>query len=108
MALARKSFGYGQIDTGSITQEEIANATGISIRTLRDKVKELESLGFVRIEGPNTYRGGGGSYACKYFPDFPSGYGYINTKKTKTVEEQTSTTGSVSEEKVSFSKGIDF
>jgi hypothetical protein len=83
MALVRRSFGYGQRSTLRTTQIEIAMAVGISERTFRDGIKELECLGLLKIENPNLYKKGGGSDACAYSPVFPSGYGKLYFKDDK-------------------------
>ena len=77
MAIVHRSFGYGKIETNAISQEELAKASAISIRSLRDKLKILEQINVLTIKPRNTYRSGGGSYACLYRPEFPTGYGFI-------------------------------
>ena len=77
MAIVHRSFGYGKIETNEISQEELAKASAISVRSLRDKLKILEQMNVLTIKSKNTYRSGGGSYACLYRPDFPTGYGFI-------------------------------
>ena len=39
MAIVRRSFGYGKKYTDRISQEELAKASAITSRTLRDKIK---------------------------------------------------------------------
>lgn len=77
--IVRRSFGYGKKLTNRIKQEELAKASGISIRTFRDKIKILQETGHVKIIPPDTYVQGGGSTACMYAPHYPEGYGYVYT-----------------------------
>ena len=80
MAIVHRSFGYGKLETNAISQEELAKASAISVRSLRDKLKILEQMKILNIKSKNTYRTGGGSYACIYCPDFPRGYGKLYLK----------------------------
>lgn len=80
MALVRRSFGYMQRSTLRTTQLELVEAIGISERKFRDDVRELESLGLMKIENPNLYKKGGGSDPCAYSPVFPRGYGQLKFK----------------------------
>lgn len=80
MAIVRRSFGYGKKYTDRISQEELAKASAITSRTLRDKLKILEEMKMVVVIPPNTYIKGGGSASCAYAPDFPRGYGKIYIK----------------------------
>ena len=77
MAIVRRSFGYGKKYTYRISQEELAKASAITSRTLRDKIKILEEMKMVTVIPPDTMRKGGGSTSCAYAPDFPRGYGKI-------------------------------
>ena len=80
MAIVRRSFGYGKKVTNRISQEELAKASAITSRTLRDKIKILEEMKMVTVIPPDTMIKGGGSTSCAYAPDFPRGYGKIYTK----------------------------
>ena len=80
MAIVRRSFGYGKKYTNRISQEELAKASAITSRTLRDKLKILEEMKMVVVIPPDTYIKGGGSASCAYAPDFPRGYGKIYIK----------------------------
>lgn len=88
MALVRRSFGYMQRSTLRTTQIEIATDIGISDRTFRDGVRELESLGLIKIENPNLYKKGGGSDPCAYSPVFPAGYGKLYFKDTSSGSDK--------------------
>ena len=77
MAIVRRSFGYGKKYTDRISQEELAKASAITSRTLRDKIKILEEMKMVIVIPPDTMIKGGGSTSCAYAPDFPRGYGKI-------------------------------
>ena len=77
MAIVRRSFGYGKKYTDRISQEELAKASAITSRTLRDKLKILEEMKMVVVIPPDTYIKGGGSASCAYAPDFPRGYGKL-------------------------------
>ena len=80
MAIVRRSFGYGKKSTNRISQEELAKASAITSRTLRDKLKILEEMKMVVVIPPDTYIKGGGSASCAYAPDFPRGYGKLYLK----------------------------
>ena len=80
MAIVRRSFGYGKKYTDRISQEELAKASAITSRTLRDKLKILEEMKMVVVIPPDTYIKGGGSTSCAYAPDFPRGYGKLYFK----------------------------
>ena len=80
MAIVRRSFGYGKKYTDRITQEELAKASAITSRTLRDKIKILEEMKMVIVIPPDTMIKGGGSASCAYAPDFPRGYGKLYFK----------------------------
>ena len=80
MAIVRRSFGYGKKYTNRISQEELAKASAITSRTLRDKIKILEEMKMVTVIPPNTKIKGGGSTSCAYAPDFPRGYGKVYTE----------------------------
>ena len=80
MAIVRRSFGYGKKYTDRISQEELAKASAITSRTLRDKLKILEEMKMVVVIPPDTYIKGGGSTSCAYAPDFPRGYGKLYLK----------------------------
>ena len=80
MAIVRRSFGYGKKYTNRISQEELAKASAITSRTLRDKIKILEEMEMVTVIPPDTMIKGGGSTSCAYAPDFPRGYGKIYFK----------------------------
>ena len=88
MAIVHRSFGYGKIETNEISQEELAKASAISVRSLRDKIKILEQMNIITIKSKNTYRSGGGSYACLYRPDFPTGYGFIKQFDTNSKSSE--------------------
>ena len=88
MALARRSFGYMQRSTLRTTQVELIEAIGISERKFRDDVRELESLGLIKIENPNLYKKGGGSDPCAYSPVFPTGYGKLYFKDTSSGSDK--------------------
>ena len=77
MAIVRRSFGYGKKVTNRISQEELAKASAITSRTLRDKIKILEEMKMVTVIPPDTMIKGGGSTSCAYAPDFPRGYGKL-------------------------------
>ena len=77
MAIVHRSFGYGKLETNEISQEELAKASAITSRTLRDKLKILEEMKMVVVIPPDTYIKGGGSASCAYAPDFPRGYGKL-------------------------------
>ncbi len=80
MAIVRRSFGYGKKYTDRISQEELAKASAITSRTLRDKIKILEEMKMVTVIPPDTMIKGGGSTSCAYAPDFPRGYGKLYYK----------------------------
>ena len=80
MAIVRRSFGYGKKTTNRISQEELAKASAITSRTLRDKIKILEEMKMVTVIPPDTMIKGGGSTSCAYAPDYPRGYGKIYIK----------------------------
>ena len=80
MAIVRRSFGYGKKVTNRISQEELAKASAITSRTLRDKIKILEEMKMVIVIPPDTMIKGGGSTSCAYAPDFPRGYGKLYLK----------------------------
>ena len=80
MAIVRRSFGYGKKSTNRISQEELAKASAITSRTLRDKIKILEEMKMVIVIPPDTNIKGGGSTSCVYAPDFPRGYGKLYLK----------------------------
>ena len=80
MAIVRRSFGYGKLYTDRISQEDLAKASAITSRTLRDKLKILEEMKMIKIIQPNTMIKGGGSTSCAYAPDYPRGYGKIYFK----------------------------
>ena len=80
MAIVRRSFGYGKKVTNRISQEELAKASAITSRTLRDKLKILEEMKMVVVIPPDTHIKGGGSASCAYAPDFPRGYGKLYLK----------------------------
>ena len=80
MAIVRRSFGYGKKYTDRISQEELAKASAITSRTLRDKIKILEEMKMVTVIPPDTMIKGGGSTSCAYAPDFPRGYGKVYSK----------------------------
>ena len=80
MAIVRRSFGYGKKVTNKISQEELAKASAITSRTLRDKLKILEEMKMVTVIPPDTMIKGGGSTSCAYAPDFPRGYGKVYTE----------------------------
>ena len=80
MAIVRRSFGYGKTVTNRISQEELAKASAITSRTLRDKIKILEEMKMVTVIPPDTMIKGGGSTSCAYAPDFPRGYGKLYLK----------------------------
>ena len=89
MAIVRRSFGYGKKVTNRISQEELAKASAITSRTLRDKIKILEEMEMVTVIPPDTMIKGGGSTSCAYAPDFPRGYGNIYTKDDKKESSNT-------------------
>ena len=80
MYFVRYSFGYGKKVTNRISQEELAKASAITSRTLRDKIKILEEMKMVTVIPPDTMIKGGGSTSCAYAPDFPRGYGKLYSK----------------------------
>ena len=80
MAIVRRSFGYGKKYTDRISQEELAKASAITSRTLRDKIKILEEMKMIIVIPPDTMIKGGGSTSCAYAPDFPRGYGKLYLK----------------------------
>ena len=80
MAIVRRSFGYGKKVTNRISQEELAKASAITSRTLRDKIKILEEMKMVTVIPPDTMIKGGGSTSCAYAPTYPKGYGKVYLK----------------------------
>ena len=80
MAIVRRSFGYGKKYTDRISQEELAKASAITSRTLRDKIKILEEMKMVTVIPPDTMIKGGGSESYAYAPCYPKGYGKLNFK----------------------------
>ena len=80
MAIVRRSFGYGKKVTNRISQEELAKASAITSRTLRDKIKILEEMKMVTVIPPDTMIKGGGSESYAYAPCYPKGYGKLNFK----------------------------
>lgn len=95
MAIVRRSFGYGKKVTNRISQEELAKASAITSRTLRDKIKILEEMKMVTVIPPDTMIKGGGSTSCAYAPDFPRGYGKVYTEDDI---KKSSSTGSKKQE----------
>ena len=92
MAIVRRSFGYGKKSTNRISQEELAKASAITSRTLRDKIKILEEMKMVIVIPPDTMIKGGGSTSCAYAPDFPRGYGKLYLKDD--IQKESSNTKS--------------
>ena len=86
MAIVRRSFGYGKKYTDRISQEELAKASAITSRTLRDKLKILEEMKMVTVIPPDTMIKGGGSTSCAYAPDFPRGFGEVKFKDSSKQE----------------------
>ena len=97
MAIVRRSFGYGKKVTNRISQEELAKASAITSRTLRDKIKILEEMKMVTVIPPDTMIKGGGSTSCAYAPDFPRGYGKLYLKDEQ--KESSNTKSKVPDEK---------
>ena len=95
MAIVRRSFGYGKKYTNRISQEELAKASAITSRTLRDKLKILEEMNMVTVIPPDTMIKGGGSTSCAYAPDSTKGYGKLYLKKKK---KKSSSSGSKKQE----------
>ena len=97
MAIVRRSFGYGKKYTDRISQEELAKASAITSRTLRDKIKILEEMKMVTVIPPDTMIKGGGSTSCAYAPDFPRGYGKLYLKDD--IKESSNTKSKVPDKK---------
>ena len=97
MAIVRRSFGYGKKYTDRISQEELAKASAITSRTLRDKIKILEEMKMVIVIPPDTMIKGGGSTSCAYAPDFPRGYGKLYFKDEQ--KESSNTKSKVQDKK---------
>ena len=97
MAIVRRSFGYGKKYTDRISQEELAKASAITSRTLRDKIKILEEMKMVTVIPPDTMIKGGGSTSCAYAPDFPRGYGKLFFKDD--IKESSNTKSKVPDKK---------
>lgn len=106
MAIVRRSFGYGKKYTNRISQEELAKASAITSRTLRDKIKILEEMKMVTVIPPDTMIKGGGSTSCAYAPDFPRGYGKVYTeddiKKSSSSGSKKQEPGEWSSENLTF------
>ena len=97
MAIVRRSFGYGKKYTDRISQEELAKASAITSRTLRDKIKILEEMKMVTVIPPDTMIKGGGSTSCAYAPAYPKGYGKIYIEDEQ--KESSNTKSKVPDEK---------
>lgn len=105
----RRSFGYSKRYTDRITTKEISRTTGLSEPTVISYIKYLSENNFIKVNKSTRFIKDGGSEANSYSPCYPKGYGKIKFKDDESIkQEQTSTPGSESKEKVSFSKGIDF
>ena len=106
MAIVRRSFGYGKKYTDRISQEELAKASAITSRTLRDKIKILEEMKMVIVIPPDTMIKGGGSTSCAYAPDFPRGYGKLffkdDIKKSPSPGSKKQEPGKWSSENLTF------
>ena len=108
MAIVRRSFGYGKKYTDRISQEELAKASAITSRTLRDKIKILEEMKMVTVIPPDTMIKGGGSTSCAYAPDFPRGYGKIYFKDDMKKESSNTKSKVPDKEEVTSYKNIYF
>ena len=80
LELVEDSFGFCQRTTMKKTQAKFGKEYGISDRTFRDQVKELESLGLIKRIESNKFIEGGGSEAYAYAPTYPKGYGKVYLK----------------------------
>ena len=65
-----KSIGKFKTTTDSISQKEIAENTGLSLRTVGKNIRELEKEGFIKINKSNHKSIGYGSFSNSYTPIF--------------------------------------
>ena len=77
LELVEDSFGFCQRTTMKKTQAKFGKEYGISDRTFRDQVKELENLGLLKRVESSKFVEGGGSEAYAYAPAYPKGYGKL-------------------------------
>ena len=77
LELVEDSFGFCRRTTMKKTQAKFGKEYGISDRTFRDQVKELENLGLLKRVESSKFVEGGGSEAYAYAPAYPKGYGKI-------------------------------
>ena len=77
LELVEDSFGFCQRTTIKKTQAKFGKEYGISDRTFRDQVKELENLGLLKRVESSKFVEGGGSEAYAYAPAYPKGYGKL-------------------------------
>ena len=77
MELVQDSFGFCQKITKRLNHRDLSKRYGISDKTFRDQIKELESLGLLRRIESSKFIEGGGSEAYAYAPAYPKGYGKL-------------------------------
>lgn len=77
LELVEDSFGFCRRTTMKKTQAKFGKEYGISDRTFRDQVKELENLGLLKRVESSKFVEGGGSEAYAYAPAYPKGYGKL-------------------------------
>ena len=65
-----ESLGKFKTTTDSISQKEIAENTGLSLRTVGKNIRELEKEGFIKINKSNHKSIGSGSFSNSYTPIF--------------------------------------
>lgn len=70
MEICIKSIGKFKTTTDSISQKEIAENTGWSLRTVGKYIRELEKEGFIEIHKSNHKSIGTGSFSSYYTPIF--------------------------------------
>lgn len=65
-----KSIGRFKTSTENISQDDIAKEVGMSVRTVRKYIKELEAEGFIKINKSSHKTIGSGSFSSSYIPIF--------------------------------------
>lgn len=68
--ICSKSLGKFKTTTDNISQKEIADNTGLSLRTVGKYIRELETKGFIKVNKSNHKTIGSGSLSSSYTPIF--------------------------------------
>lgn len=68
--ICSKSLGKFKTTTDNISQKEIADNTGLSLRTVGKYIRELETEGFIKVIKSNHKTIGSGSFSNSYSPIF--------------------------------------